>query len=226
MKRRTLALLCLLALAVGGLALGQQARLSAGAALANKVDTSKLPRAGANSPSDQSAKKKDGDPTQLPPDFVIYDMMFRQLGALKKKADQVESRGGDGASLRTYLKDEAKLDEKLDKELNKIQSEYERVVAKMDAKARKIIEGAREKHKHGRLQEGEALPPPPEELKSLQQRRNNLTMQAREHLRQAFGDEGFQKFDEFVKRHIGSRIKPVEAVNGRPATLGENAGGK
>lgn len=219
MKRRTLAILCLLALAIGALALGQQARLSAGAALANKVDTSKLPRA------DGQSARKDGDPTQLPPDFVIYDMMFRQLGALKKKADQVESMGGDAASLRTYLKDQAKLDEKLDKELNKIQSEYERVVAKMDAKARKITEEARAKHLHGRLQEGEALPPPPEELKSLQQRRNNLTMQAREHLRQAFGEQEFQKFDEFVKRHIGSKIKPVEPINGRPATLGENARG-
>lgn len=155
------------------------------------------------------------------PEHVTYDVLFRQIDALKKKADELDSRGVDGASeLRKSVYREAKLDDKQAEKLDKIQSQYMSVVEKMDAKAKKIIREARELHPHGRLAEGQALPEPPPELKALQNKRNNLTLQARSFVREALGEQEFQRFGQFVKERVADRLRPVEPRGGRPEDLG------
>lgn len=155
------------------------------------------------------------------PEHVTYDVLFRQMAALKKKADELDSRGVDGADeLRKFVYREAKLNEKQAEKLDKIQSEYMGVVEKMDAKARKIIQEARAQHPHGRLAEGQALPEPPQELKALQNKRNNLTLQARAFVREALGEQDFQRFGQFVKERVADRLRPVEPRGGRPEDLG------
>jgi len=160
------------------------------------------------------------------PEHVTYDVLFRQIAALKRKADDLDRRGGGGDDLRKFVYREAKLDDAQAEKLDKIQSEYMRAVAKMDEKAKQIIEGARASRPHGQLQPGEPLPEPPQELKALQEKRNNLTLQARASAREALGEGEFQRFGEFVKEHIARKLKPVEPRGGRPAGLGDNDKGK
>lgn len=202
-KRITVALL-MLALVLGAFALSKQEHVSA----ARPAD---------NGHSSAPAQANG----QGIPEHVTYDVLFRQIAALKKKADELESRGVDGGNeLRKFVYREAKLDDKQAEKLDKIQSEYMSVVEKMDAKAKKIIQEARAQHPHGRLAEGQALPEPPQELKAIQNKRNNLTLQARSFVREALGEQEFQRFGQFVKERVADKLRPVEPRGGRPEDLG------
>lgn len=203
-KKRTVVALLLLALVAGAFAVSRQERASA-------ARTAPGTQHGA-------AARPGGEGI---PEHVTYDVLFRQMAALKRKADDLDRRGGGGDDLRRLVSREAKLDDEQAQKLERVQGEYMRVVAKMDARAKKIIEEARAQRPHGRLREGEALPEPPQELKALQEKRNNLTLQARAFLREALGEQEFQRFGEFVKEHVARKLKPVEPRGGRPVNPGE-----
>lgn len=202
-KKRIAAALLMLALVFGAFALSRQESVSA----AKSAPGSQTAAAQANGHG--------------VPEHVTYDVLFRQIAALKKKAAELDSRGDSSADdLRKFVYREAKLNDEQAAKLDKIQSDYMGVVAKMDARAKKIIEESRAGHPHGRLEEGQPLPEPPQELRALQEKRNNLTMQARAFVREALGEEEFRRFGEFIKERIASRLRPVEPRGGRPADLG------
>jgi hypothetical protein len=209
-KKRIIVALLTLAFALGAFALSRQEHASAA-----------RPAVG-----DQPSAPAQANGQEIP-EHVTYDVLFRQIDALKKKAAELDSRGIDGGGeLRKFVYREAKLDDKQAEKLDKIQTEYMGVVEKMDAKAKKIIQEARAQHPHGRLAEGQPLPEPPQELKALQNKRNNLTLQARSFVREALGEQEFQRFGQFVKEHIADRLRPVEARGGRPEDLGAVTKGK
>jgi hypothetical protein len=156
------------------------------------------------------------------PDHVTYDVLFRQIAAFKNKAGDVDARGGNGDSLRQLVYQEAGLSAADAEKVDKIQGEYMRLVGSMDGRARKIIEESRLRNPTGKLAEGAQLPEPPQELKTLQNKRNNLTLRARAQVRAALGEEGFRHFAAFVKEHIARKLKPVEVHGRRPLTLGDN----
>lgn len=205
-KKRIAAALLLLALASGAFVFSRQDRVSAA-----------KPAPGTQAAAAAAAQANG----QGIPEHVTYDVLFRQIAAFKRKADDLDRRGGGGDDLRKYVYHEAKLSDEQARKLDKIQSDYMRVVAKMDDKAKKIIEEARAQHPHGRLQEGQPLPEPPQQLMALQEKRNNLTMQARALVREALGEQEFQRFGEFVKEHIAAKLKPIEPRGGRPVGPGE-----
>lgn len=205
----------MLTLALGVFALSRQERVSAAKPDANGGQTA--------APA-QANGQANG---HVVPEHVTYDILFRQIAMLKKKADELDGRGVDGADeLRKFVYREAKLNDGQAKKLDKIQSEYMSAVAVMYAKARKIIQESREKNPHGRLEEGQPLPEPPQELKALQNKRNNLTLQARAFVREALGDKEFERFGQFVKERVADRLRPVEPRSGRPEDLGAVNHGK
>jgi hypothetical protein len=197
-KTRIVTALMLLALVAGAFALNRQGGAAAEAAPGGQHG---------------AAAQPNGEGI---PEHVTYDVLFRQMEALKRKADDLDRRGGGGDALRKFVHREAKLSDEQAQKLDRIQGDYMRTVARMDARAKQIIGEARALRPHGQLQEGEALPEPPQELKTLQERRNNLTLQARALVREDFGEQEFQRFGEYVKEHIARKLKPVQPRGGRP----------
>lgn len=143
------------------------------------------------------------------PKHIIYGILFRERAKLNQKAHEKEVKGEDGSPLRKYHKDKLKLDDAQSAVLDNIADETNRKVALVDKKALKIIEAERSRHPGGKLKDGELPPPPPLELKTLQQERDALVLQRREQLRQALGDTEFQRVDEFLQQDITSKMQPV-----------------
>src|SRR6185503_18081266 len=115
----------------------------------------------------------------------------------------------DGSKFRDFYKQIAQLNNKQSQELEAIAEDCEREVSLQDDKAKKVIDAFRALHPDGQLAQGETLPPPPDEIKTLQEERNAIILRAKERLSKAFGKEDFQNFDLFVQRSIASKIQSL-----------------
>jgi hypothetical protein len=160
------------------------------------------------------------DPQTIVPEHVVYWHIFHHHNFLNKKADEAQRMGmpEEATRLRGFYKREAKLDEGQDAALGQIALEVENEVNALDAQARQIIEAARAQKPGGALSQGEAIPPPPQELAVLQQRRNAAIIGARDRLRTVLGDPAFQEFQGFVQDKVAPQIKPKPFDTLRPAT--------
>lgn len=223
-KRKLVVTLCAIAIATTALALGSNS-------IAQKSD--KQDKATVSSPSglkpkpeeDTAAASRPAQPNQQAPNAssqpqdqnvpqdVVYDQMFRHIKELKKKADEEDRQGKDGSHFRTLYKRLAKLEEHQSKILDQVADDVTREVEKLNKQAMKIISEIRARHPEGKLAQGELPPTPPAELKMLSDERRNLNLNARERLRGAFGEEAFQKFDEFVQQRIKPGIRRLGAAN-------------
>lgn len=213
-KKRIVVALLLLAVAVSALVVNRRDQVSAAQAApgGGGGDQKSLPSADTGQPV--------GDAI---PEHVTYDVLFRQIAAFKKKADDADRQGrGDGDVLRKLVYQQAELSDADAEKVDKIQSQYMTRVSEIDKKARKVIEQSRLGNPNGKLEVGAQLPEPPKELKALQAQRNNLTLQARAQVGATLGEEKFKHFGEFVKEHIARKLKPVELRGRRPLNLGEN----
>ena len=86
--------------------------------------------------STQNSKNPSGSPetqnlsgaaqTTAVPDNVVYGIMFRQIAAFNAKADEVESQGGDGRSLRRHFARIAGLNDAESQLLDRIAADYMR----------------------------------------------------------------------------------------------------
>lgn len=182
-KKRATVILCLIALAASALAFGKP-----------------FGRQGQNTLSQQS---------QGIPDHVVYKYLFHHLAALKRHADEVEQQGEDGSPFRSLYKRKANLSEDQARMLDEIATDCNREVAQQDARAKVLIDAYKAQYPEGKVPHG-ALPlPPPAELEPMQKERNVMFLRARDRLHEAFGDQEFKLFDDFVKGKIKSNIKPL-----------------
>jgi hypothetical protein len=143
------------------------------------------------------------------PEHVIYGLLFREVEAFKRKADDLERHGQDGTPLRSYHKNKAGLDAHEKDVLERVAAGCQRDVAVLDKRAKEIVDAEKSRHPFGRLRRGEALPPPPDELKALEVRRAETILRARDQLRAEMGENKFQRFQDFVRRDAAEKIKPV-----------------
>lgn len=218
-KKRMLIVMCVITLAASALAFGYQAQTNHSQqhqdSQANKTSAPQEKSeavVAASVSGDNSPVRQSG----VIPERVVYRTMFRHFVALKKKAEEKEKQGQDGAALRHFYKREAKLNDKQEKELDRIASKVDLDVEKKDKRAKEIINEYRSHYPQGQIPKGETLPPPPAELQQLQDERNALILSARDELRKAFGEEEFQRFDKFVRDNIASKMKPVRFDRPRP----------
>jgi hypothetical protein len=144
------------------------------------------------------------------PEHVIYGLLFREVAAFKKAARDKESKGQDGSVLRKHHKEHLNLSDDEDAALARIAEETDADVRKTDKEARKLIDKERARHPDGKLKEGEALPAPPEALGTLQQKREARVLKGRDDLRAAVGEAEFKRLDEFIRRDITGKMKPVQ----------------
>jgi hypothetical protein len=230
MKRKQIIIaLCVITIATSALALGRKSIAEATgsavtpqpAAKPEPTSTKLAPQTSENATTQQAnADKKAQPPSGQVPQYIVYRQLFRHVVILKKKAEEEERNGRDGALLRSLYKRNAKLNDAEATTLEQIAEESDRQVSEFDERAKKIIAEARAQHPGGELNPGETLPPPPAELGALQEQRNNAVLQARDRLRAIFGEEAFGRFDKFVQRDVAPRIKPVRLGLPRPVLPG------
>jgi hypothetical protein len=214
-KLMTIVVLCLLAMATGAFAFNSRLHLTASAPAAGRASGNDAPvaRADEASPAAMITRQFAGstqEPNAQIPETVIYRQLFRHIDFVKGKAEEKDKNGEDGSALRSFYKRQAKLNDKQTRDLEAIAAECNAAVDKLDKKARKLMDDFRARHPGGKLAEGELPPPPPAELGLLQEERNNTILQARTKLRDAFGQQEFERFNEYVKRGIVPNIKPVK----------------
>lgn len=78
-------------------------------------------------------------------------------------------------------------------------------VERQDAKAREVIDAFRSRYPGGVVPRGERLPPPPPELKAMQEERNAIILRGRERVRATLGEREFGRFNEFVLRRFAAK---------------------
>jgi hypothetical protein len=143
------------------------------------------------------------------PKHVVYGLLFHELTAFKKKAEEIERQGKDGSFLRNYHKNKARINDYQDEVLSTIANDCQSAVDKLDQQAKKIIDDARALHPGGKLNKGEVLPEAPKELKDLEQQRIIAILHSRDELRTVFGNDEFQRFDNFAQQDAANRVKPI-----------------
>jgi hypothetical protein len=222
-KRNLIVILIAIGIATSALALGgssiaqksadeKKATVSSPSGLKPKPeDTGAAPQPA--QPNQQAPNPSSQPQDQTVPEYVVYGQLFRHIKELKKKADEEDRQGKDGTHFRTLYKRLAKLEEHQASLLDQIAAETDAEIEKLNKKAKKIIDEHRARHPEGKLAQGELPPAPPAELKTLSDERRNLILQSRERLRTIFGEEAFQKFDEFVQQRIRPGIRRLDAAN-------------
>lgn len=219
-KRRMTAVACFVLMATSALALSGPRRVASFVGL-NAGARDKSPAREGVRPSQtkedlrSSARTGGGNladqQSVTAPEHVIYGLLFREVAAFKKAARDKESKGQDGSVLRKHHKEHLNLNDDEDAALARIAEETDADVRKTDKEARKLIEKERARHPDGKLKDGEALPAPPEALGTLQQKREARVLRGRDDLRAAVGEAEFKRLDEFVRRDITGKMKPVQA---------------
>lgn len=212
-KRRIIVMLSIMAMATGALALGKQTlfRVKSQAPVAQTTPPAALPRDGivtpeqAGQPGGEGAAQAQAEGI---PTHVIYGLLFREVAAFKEKAAELERQGQDATALRVYHRDKARLSAQQGDALEQVAAECQRAVTGLDIAAKKIVDAERARHPFGRLRRGEVLPAPPAALSRLEQQRTDTILQARARLHDAFGDEEFERLEDFLKRDAAERIKP------------------
>jgi len=160
-------------------------------------------------PQPAQANTREGQPAQPTeagdiPEDIVYGQVFRHIKELHKKADEEERQGRDGAHFRKLYKQMAKLDDRQAELLEEVAAETNMEVEKLNKQAMKIIDALRAAHPDGKLAPGEQPPAPPVELAQLSAARRERINEARERLRSVFGEQEFERFNEFVRQ----RVKP------------------
>ena len=205
MKRKVLTLICAVAVGLSALAF-------------HRYPSTLGKTAKSQQPAGPTVGTKESPSPSQAPEHVVYRQFFRHLVALKKRASEVESQGRDGKALRAHYKEKIGLKDKEAALLDEIAIESEREVGKIDKKAQKIINDARNRFPNGRVPAGEQLPPPPPELKSLQRKRDMIVLRGRHRLVTELGSYGFQQVDDFLKLKFTQDLKPAALRPKQPAS--------
>lgn len=231
-KRRVFMALCVMTLATSAIAMNGSARralssITQGGGGPSEASTEERQKAARdNTPLKTAASQEQpGGPAQPLaadiPRHVIYGMMFREKVLFKKKAQEQESKGADGAFFREFHKNKLKLTDAETSALDRIADETNGEVTKLDKKARKLIDDIRAKHPGGVVKEGEVLPPPPAELTDLENQRTAVLLRARERLRAALGDAQFQRLETLLLEDAAKKMKVLFRGDSPAALTGQ-----
>ena len=151
------------------------------------------------------------------PEHIVYRHLFHHTAILSDRADEMDRQGQDGSSLRSVFQRQAALDDGQALILNRIALDCEREVKQQDARAKVIIDAYRAQYPGGRVPSGQTPAPPPPELAGMQAERNAIILRARDRLREAFGEDEFHRFEEFIKNHLASNIRTIVPSQPQPA---------
>lgn len=215
LKKKWLGVVCMMTLATGAFAFSGQTRTTLAGLIATTSNAFSTPaQSGHASLAVAASQSPQGTPET--PQHAVYRQLFRHFVFLKEKAAEKEQRGEDGSSFRGFHKRKAGLDEKQAEALDRIATETDDSVTKLDERAKKITDKIRAQYPEGKLPPGQQPPPFPEELKAMQKQRNETILRGRDRLREALGEQEFQRFDDYVQQNVASRMKPINFDRPRP----------
>jgi len=143
------------------------------------------------------------------PEYVLYEQTFRLIVTFRKKAEEQKAMSEEVTPLADYFQNEAKLNDEQTSQLQDIASKFVEELAVIDAQAKVIIENIRARIPKGQPTIDKKLLEPPDELKALQKKREELALNYRDRLRDLFGEEQFQKFGNFMQQKMASSIKAI-----------------
>ncbi len=154
--------------------------------------------------------------TQQIPEPAVYWNIFHHVAWLEHKAATAEAEGRDGTSIRRIVPKKIGLNDAQGEALRSVALQCEADVAVTDQKASAIVRKMRSLFVAGRIPQGYALPPVPDELKQLQAERNQTILRCRDTLRGLVGEQAFSTLDDFAHT-IAARtpprvVKPVTAT--------------
>jgi len=141
------------------------------------------------------------------PEHIQYGFLFHHLKILKEKTEELEREGKGRSALLLRLQEKTALSSDQFQELLEVALDCEREVTEQDRKAEEIIQKMRAGYPDGKVPVGEAPPPLPPELLTMQQERNAMVLRARDRLHEIYGEETFARLDLFVKSHVAPDIK-------------------
>ena len=169
-------------------------------------------------PSKTTPSSQQERQVQSIPDYATYRQLFHHHVALKKKADELEQQGKNAKALRSFYKEAAGLTDEEARIFDSVASDCERDVAQQDAKAQAIIDAVRARYPNGKVPKGEKAPEAPQELKDMQDQRNNIILRARDRLRASLGEQEFKRFSDFVERNVRPNVTSEPLNRQRPQT--------
>ena len=141
------------------------------------------------------------------PEHVAYNFLFLSVASFRKKATE----RGKPEAINSALQREAALSDMQARLLDEIAAATLKEVDLQDARARVIIEAFRAHYPGGIVPQGEKLPPPPPELKAMQEERNSMVLRGRDRLLAVFGQQEFGRFNKFVmNRFAGENLVKKE----------------
>jgi hypothetical protein len=186
------ALVCLLALSVGfNITTTRGSRLSPGQVTsgAQKVGEGVI-----SSPKPRAA--------------VVYGGFFQLVVDLQKHASELESDGANSDSVRGYVQTEVNLSDNDMAKVNDVAARCVELVAQQDNKALAVIQEFKSQFPGGRIPKGVHLPPPPSELKTLQDERDQIILAAKNELENSVGAAASEKIARFASGLTTIRSTP------------------
>ncbi len=145
---------------------------------------------------------------QVPvPEHITYGFLFSQTLTIKQKATGQNNPSASGLVIRTAIEKEANLSDAEVRAFDAIAFACAQQVRQQDEKAGKVIAAFRARFPQRTIPTGETLPPPPAELKILQEQRDSFIASARNKLREVLGEQVANRLDEVVKHRISSNAK-------------------
>lgn len=179
-RKQRAVVLCLIALAIGGLSFVRHQQTSA-----------------------QTSRRQSPEV----PAYVIYKHLFHHVMALKRKAEAIERNGKDASQFRTHFKRNANLSEEQTRALEDVAVEFDQEEQMIAARAKPLIAAYKAQYPNGQVPHGQTPAPPPEELKQLSEERDASVRRAVDRLHVQLGEEQFMRFDKFVRTRIASNVE-------------------
>lgn len=204
-------------------ALSSKAKLGANPVVGNAKQAEPPKLSGPNAPasfvSQQNVTAGASQPAQAVPKHIVYDILFSEIGAFEKKAEEKERDGKNATFLRAHHKTKLSLTDPQMDVLARIAAASNARVAKLDEQAAKIISAIRSSYPNGRVTGMQQLPELPPKLKELQLQRDEARVYSRERLREALGNKEFKRIDDFLQVDIERKLKPVGDIHRGMAEL-------
>lgn len=170
-------------------------------------------RVGLNSPNAQQER----DPKQSfinskvsgSPRTCAVHVLFQHLKQLRKQAAKEERLGKVGSGFQRRFKDTFAIRDDQFEKINQIALQCDSEVEELDGRAKAITEAFWAQHPPGKVPEGAVIPPPPPELKALQQIRNTTILRARDQMRSVLGEQEFTRINDHIRARVTPSIKRI-----------------
>jgi hypothetical protein len=163
-----------------------------------------------------------GVPTQTSlavPNLVLSRHFFTHLSTLETQGDQAEAAGNNASIYREYYRKLLGFTPQQYAAVKSAAIRTQTQLQEIDAEARRTVQDFRRQLAASKQDQ---LPPPPVELKALEEKRALITASAMSQLRTQLGTTAFEHLNAVIAAQFGKNIK-VQKVMAAPQRAGDPA---